>query len=391
MGRVDFQLRTLTPSDTMKKLRIALIFGGNSTEHEVSLQSAKNIAAALDSSRFEIVPIGITKQGQWLVAEREDDFLQNADDSERIALAPSTKALMLAPAHCEGQWRLSGTSSSALDDIDVALPVVHGGHGEDGSLQGLLNILNVPYVGSNVLGSAVCMDKDIAKRLLRDAGIPVAPSVTVTRQSRRHLDAQAMIDELGLPLFVKPASQGSSVGVTKVKQASDLAAALDEAFIYDHKVLIEKAINGREIECAVLGNSGGREVPRASVCGEIVLHDEFYSYATKYISASGAGLVIPAELESGVAEKVRQTAVEAFQVLECQGLARVDFFVCEDGGIMINEVNTLPGFTRISMYPKLWEATGLPYDKLLTRLVELALEQHQDNAVIHHNVSLARE
>ncbi|MGJ8514100.1 D-alanine--D-alanine ligase A [Carnimonas sp. R-84865] len=388
MGRVDFEQRTLTPSDTMKKLRIALIFGGNSTEHEVSLQSAKNIAAALDTSRFEIVPVGITKQGQWLVAERDDSFLQHADDPERIALAPSSKALTLAPACSDGQWRVGDT---ALAGIDVALPVVHGGNGEDGSLQGLLNILDIPYVGSDVLGSAVCMDKDIAKRLLRDAGIPVAPSVTVTRQSRRRLDSQAIIDELGLPLFVKPASQGSSVGVTKVKQADELAAALDDAFIYDHKVLVEKAIDGREIECAVLGNSDGRELPKASVCGEIVLHDEFYSYATKYISASGAGLSIPAELNADIAEQVRQTAVDAFQVLECQGLARVDFFVTEDGNLMINEVNTLPGFTRISMYPKLWEASGLPYDQLLTRLVELAIERHQDNATIQHNVSLTNE
>lgn len=371
----------------MKKLRIALIFGGNSTEHEVSLQSAKNIAAALDTSRFEIVPIGITKQGQWLVAEDNDSFLLNANDPEHIALAPSDKTLMLAPAHEHGHWRLGDDSQRSLANIDVAFPVVHGGNGEDGSLQGLLNILDVPCVGSDVLGSAVCMDKDISKRLLRAADIAVTPSVTVTRQSRPRLDAQAVTAELGLPLFVKPASQGSSVGVTKVKQASELDAALDDAFQYDHKVLIEKAINGREIECAVLGNSDGRKPPEASVCGEIILHDEFYSYATKYISESGAGLSIPAELESDVAEKIRQTAVQAFQVLECQGMARVDFFVSDDGDILINEVNTLPGFTRISMYPKLWEASGLPYDSLLTRLVELAYERHQDNQQIQHQIS----
>lgn len=361
----------------MTKIRIGLIFGGKSTEHEVSLQSANNIAAALDKNRFEVVPIGITKTGRWLVAE-EANFLLNADDPERIALRENDNPLALAPGQ-QQQWLSAENANAAIGQLDVVFPIVHGAIGEDGSLQGLLKVLDVPQVGSGVLGSAVCMDKDITKKLLRDSGIAVAPSVTVTRHSRARLDSHAVVEELGLPLFVKPASQGSSVGVTKVSEAASFDAALDEAFRFDHKVLIEQGMEGREIECAVLGNNNGAEPPKASVCGEIVLHDDFYSYATKYISSTGAGLSIPAELDDAVAERVREIALQAFEVLECQGLARVDFFVCNDGRIVVNEINTLPGFTRISMYPKLWEASGLDYTDLLTRLIELAFERHQQD------------
>ncbi|BEV73601.1 MULTISPECIES: D-alanine--D-alanine ligase [unclassified Paludibacterium] len=360
----------------MSKLRVGLIFGGQSAEHEVSLQSARNIANAMDPARFDVLLIGIDKQGNWHVSPA-NDYLLHADDPARIAFKPSGQSVSLLPGAASQQLR-HAASAHPLAQIDVVFPIVHGTLGEDGSLQGLLRMANLPFVGCGVLGSAVCMDKDVAKRLLRDAGLPVAPFVCVTRANRASLRFADVEAKLGLPLFVKPANQGSSVGVSKVHDASEFDQAIDQALRFDHKVLIEQTIVGREIECAVLGN----DQPRASVCGEIVLSDEFYSYDTKYISDSGARVVAPADLPDDLHQRIRDIAVQAFQALDCRGMARVDVFLTPSGEVIINELNTLPGFTNISMYPKLWEASGLSYRDLISTLIDLALERHhQDTAL----------
>ncbi|WP_435012392.1 D-alanine--D-alanine ligase [Xanthomonas arboricola] len=364
----------------MRKIRVGLIFGGKSAEHEVSLQSARNILDALDPQRFEPVLIGIDKQGQWHVND-PDSFLLNADDPARIALHRSGRGVALLPGAQQQQLRPT-QPEQALAQIDVVFPIVHGTLGEDGSLQGLLRMANLPFVGSGVLGSALAMDKDLAKRVLRDAGLEVAPFACFNRHTAAHADVDALIVQLGLPLFVKPANQASSVGVSQVHSADAFADALALALAYDHKVLVEAAIAGREIECAVLGNA----TPQASVCGEVVVHDAFYSYATKYISEHGADIVIPADIDAQTQQRIQQIAVQAYQALDCAGMARVDVFLCADGRIVINEVNTLPGFTRISMYPKLWQASGLDYRSLITQLIELALQRHADDQLLRSAV-----
>jgi D-alanine-D-alanine ligase len=349
------------------KTSVAILFGGQSSEHEVSLQSARNVINAIDRGSYDLTLIGIDKQGRWLRFD-ERDYLLDADNPARIRLSPSGKVLSLLPGSLEGQF-VEVESGVQLPRIDVVFPVIHGAFGEDGSLQGLLRLLAIPFVGPGVLGSAACMDKDVTKRLLRDAGIAVAPSRVLTRG--QSIDFKEVTAALGLPVFVKPASQGSSVGVSKVTDEAGFVAALALAFEFDHKVLIEQGIVGREVECAVLGN---RE-PQASVCGEVIANDEFYAYDTKYLNGDQARIAIPAELAPALSERVREVALHAYRVLECAGLARVDFFVTEAQAIIINEVNTIPGFTSISMYPKLWQASGLTYAGLIDRLITLALER----------------
>ncbi len=356
----------------MDKARVGIIFGGKSAEHEVSLQSARNVVAALDRSRFEPVLIGVDKQGLWHLCD-EADYLLHADDPARIALNTAGPLLAVVPGDEAAPLRLLD-GGAPLPALDVVFPVVHGTLGEDGALQGLLRIAGLACVGSGVLGSAAAMDKDATKRLLRDAGLAVAPFACV--QAGDDVDHDALLALLGLPLFVKPANQGSSVGVSKVRDRAQFDAALALAFEYDRKVLVESAIVGREVECAVLGNAH----PQASTVGEVVLHDEFYSYETKYISAHGAEVVVPAVMGDAERERVRTVALQAYRALDCAGLARVDVFLQADGQVVVNEVNTLPGFTRISMYPKLWQASGLGYGELVTRLIELALERHVTEA-----------
>ncbi|SNY77826.1 D-alanine--D-alanine ligase [Pantoea sp. GL120224-02] len=364
----------------MAKQRVGIVFGGKSAEHEVSLQSAKNILEAIDKSKYEVVLLGIDKQGEWHLNDASG-FLLNADNPALIALNRSGENVALVPGSASQQL-ITRQQAQPLSQLDVIFPIVHGTLGEDGSLQGLLRMANLPFVGSDVLGSAVSMDKDFTKRLLRDAGLKVAPWISVTQAQRARLDAQAVIDQFGLPLFIKPANQGSSVGVSKVDHIDDLAAALDLAFTFDRKVLIEQGIKGREIECAVLGN----DEPEASPCGEVVVHDAFYSYDTKYISADGAQVVVPAAISEQASEVIRAVAIRAFQALECFGMARVDVFLTESGEIVVNEVNTLPGFTNISMYPKLWQAAGLSYNDLITRLIELAQQRHQQSSKLKSSV-----
>lgn len=368
----------------MGKTRVGIIFGGRSAEHEVSLQSAKNIVDALDKQRYDVTLIGIDKQGLWHRCDPAD-FLLNADDPARISLHRSGHQVAVIPGQDNDQLRVL-RPAEALQQIDVVFPIVHGTLGEDGSLQGLLRMANLPFVGSGVLGSAVAMDKDVAKRLLRDAGLAVAPFTCFNRVTAANADFDTLVAEFGLPLFVKPANQGSSVGVSKVRNAAEFETALALALSFDHKVLVESAIVGREIECAVLGN----EHPEASVCGEVVVHDDFYSYDTKYISASGSETVVPADISAAASDQIRDIAIRAYQALECAGLARVDVFLTADGEVIINEINTLPGFTRISMYPKLWAGSGVDYTTLITRLVELALQRQQQDQSLRSTITPTR-
>lgn len=325
---------------------MAILFGGKSAEHEISILSAQNVVDALDRTQFECTLIGIDSLGGW-------HAVQTPNELQRVVPQAAYPDLSL------------------LAGVDVVFPVLHGPMGEDGTMQGLLELMDMPYVGPNVLSSAIGMDKDSMKRLLRDANILVAPGITIAAQGRSNLDPDFVVQTLGLPLFVKPANMGSSIGVSRVSSASELAVAVDIAFRFDTKVLIETAIVGDEIECAILGN----EEPQASIVGRIIPDDTFYSYDAKYDSSSQTGLEIPADLPRVQAEKVRQTALEVYRVLGCEGLTRVDMFACANGDIVVNEINTLPGFTSISMYPKLWEASGIPYTALITRLLELAMER----------------
>jgi D-alanine-D-alanine ligase len=362
------------------RLRVGILFGGRSTEHEVSLLSARNVFAALDPDRFEPVLIGIAKDGRWLHAD-----LHALESGEMRTLpgdrVDEVRSLVLADAGTGADLGFgSNVRFSEAVRVDVVFPVLHGPLGEDGTVQGLLELVGLPYVGAGVLGSAVGMDKDVQKRLLRDSGIPIADFFTLRRPEydKDPNVARRMAAELGFPLFTKPANAGSSVGVRRVVSLDELAPALDHAFEFDHKLLLERSMPGREIECAVLGN----DEPIASVPGEIVVshQDGFYSYQAKYLDEDGAGLCIPADLSPGEQRAVQETAIRAFLALECSGMARVDFFLGKDGRPVVNEINTIPGFTAISMYPKLWEASGVGKTDLVTRLVDLALERHKARA-----------
>ncbi|AKC60036.1 D-alanine--D-alanine ligase family protein [Blochmannia endosymbiont of Polyrhachis (Hedomyrma) turneri] len=359
----------------MSKLHVGIVFGGVSLEHDISLQSAKNIACVIDQNRFTIIMIFVDKKGIW---HREDmtnkisfskirgvifDFYQYFKYRLSSSISQCESCVL---SRCFSDFEI-------LSGLDVVFPIIHGGFGEDGSLQGLLKIKKIPFVGSGVLGSAISMDKDITKRLLHDAGLMVAPFVTLT-ESDEQLDFEYYADVFGLPFFVKPACQGSSIGTSKVFNRKDFCSAINLAFSLDYKVLIEAAIVGRELECAVLGNND----LRISVCGEILLDkNTFYTYQNKYQEC--VEIVIPAKISHDVSDKIYSVVLRAFRVLQCWGMARVDFFLTSDFRVIINEVNTLPGFAVTSMYPKLWEASGLNSKDLVTILIELALESREDD------------
>ena len=352
-----------------EKRTIGLICGGTSGEHEVSLVSAYNIQAALDRDKYEVLLIGIDKSGAWFLG-KTPEFLENTDDVRRVTFK---KNLPTSPPQTgssrEENMATTEHSENDLAKVDVFFPITHGKLGEDGALQGLLELLGKPYVGADVYGSAICMDKDVTKRLLLQRGIPVA-NYKLLRNPEELSFAEA-VQELGDTLFVKPSREGSSLGVSKVRTAEEYAEALQKAFAADRKVLVEEAISGREIECSVLGNDSPEA---ASVLGEIVPLREFYSYEAKYVDDDGADLIIPAEIDPDVSLQIRKAAVEVFLLTECRGMARVDFFLRDDNSFILNEINTLPGFTKISMFPKLWDASGLAYPELLDKLIELALE-----------------
>ena len=377
-----------------KKIRVGVLFGGRSSEHEISLRSALTVMSAMDSARYEVVPIGIGRDGRWYL--RADAIRMLTEAAPRLeALAgggievsllphPAGHSLVEAP---EDVSRAGAGKERAIaklpGPLDVVFPVLHGSYGEDGTVQGLLELAGLPYVGAGVLGSAVGMDKDVQKRLLRDAGLPVVRYATVERWQWRENPGRVadLARSLEYPVFVKPNALGSSVGISKVKSESALGAALEDAFAYDRKVLIEAACVGRELECAVLGN----EHPESSIPGEIILRGrhEFYSYESKYIDPAGAEVKIPAALTASQSEHLRELACGAFRALGLRGMARVDFLARPAlSEIYVNEVNTIPGFTAISMYPKLWEASGLPLARLIDRLIELALEEHRERAAL---------
>jgi D-alanine-D-alanine ligase len=361
-----------------KRLRVGILFGGRSGEHEVSLASAASVIRGLDPDKYEAVPIGITKEGHWLVGAGAQKMLPEV-------LKGGQRVMMTADPTDAALVRLDGSGGGQR--IDVVFPVMHGTYGEDGTIQGLLDLAGLPFVGAGVLGSAIAMDKDVAKRLLQAAKIPVVPWVAVQRADweRNPGEIQELIEKkFEYPVFVKPATLGSSVGMTKVHFREELAAGLNLAAEFAMKILVERNMIAREIEVSVLGNSD----PRASVPGEIVPHREFYDYAAKYLE-EGTQLLIPAKLKPAQAEKIQKYAVEAFRALELSGMARVDFFLEKKGGkIYLNEVNTIPGFTSISMYPKMWEASGIPFRELIDKLIELALEQHREKARTKYQIEL---
>ena len=364
-----------------KKLRIGLIFGGRSGEHEVSLASATSVMANLDKKKYEVVPIGITKEGGWLLgteparlmaAEQHINHTENTETetTTAVTLTGDPRMRRLIPLESGEQLQDNGA-------LDVIFPVLHGPYGEDGTLQGLLDMADVPYVGCGVLGSALGMDKEKMKMVFQAVGLPSVDYLVYRRNEWERSPKtimNAIEQRLGYPCFVKPVNLGSSVGINKAHDRAELEHAINVAAEYDRKIIIDRGINCRELECAVLGN----DEPLASVVGEVIASNEFYDYHAKYID-NKSKVIIPADIPQATAEEVRRQAVTAFLALDLSGLARVDFFLeKESGQVYINEVNTMPGFTQISMYPKLWEASGLTYAQLLDRLVELAIERHQD-------------
>jgi D-alanine-D-alanine ligase len=352
-----------------QRLRVGLLFGGRSGEHEVSLRSARSILSAIDREKYEVVLIGITKEGVWVVGPAAQALLDGASPSAAtgvlVGLAPTEQRLLLRTP--DGQ--------PAAPPIDVVFPILHGPYGEDGTVQGLLDLANVPYVGAGVLASAVGMDKAVMKSLFRAHGLPVVDFLVFLASdwaAQPAAVAAQIADRLGYPCFVKPANLGSSVGVSRVTAPDELGPAMDLAAAYDRKIVVEAACQScREIECSVLGN----DAPEASVPGEVVPRSDFYDYAAKYLRDDTA-LLIPAPLTAEQVQTVQRLAIAAFRAIDCAGLARVDFFLTPDGRFFVNEINTLPGFTQVSMYPKLWEASGLPYPALIDRLITLARERH---------------
>jgi D-alanine-D-alanine ligase len=350
-----------------KKIRVAVLYGGKSAEHEISLQSARNVAEAMDKEKYEVILIGIGRDGKWYL-DHKKLLLQSIVDVQ----AHVEERLKLNPGAANNHL-IESIENKSIGPLDVVFPVLHGPYGEDGTVQGLLKLADMPFVGADVLGSAVGMDKDVMKRLLRDAGMPVARFRVFNHMQKQQISYRAMEKEIGMPCFIKPANLGSSVGIEKVSDETTFTKAIHKAFCYDRKIIIEEMIRGREIECSVLGN----EDPIASVPGEIIPRHAFYSYEAKYLDEHGALLEVPAKLDSETIKRIQKQSVEAYKVLCCEIMARVDLFLTPDNKIYINEINTIPGFTRISMYPKLWEASGISYSQLIDRLINLAIDRHE--------------
>lgn len=352
------------------KLKIGVLFGGRSAEHEVSIVSAASVINALDKSKYDVVPIGITKEGRWLSAVNVIQLLRDKSPIEQFP-----EHVLLPDPRKQSLVNISGAFPQNAQKVDVIFPVIHGTFGEDGTIQGLFELADIPYVGAGVLGSAVGMDKVVAKQLLENAGIPVAKGISFL-YTNYPLNEQQIIEDierkLKYPCFVKPPNQGSSVGISKAHNRRELIAAIHLAGEYDRKILVEKAVaKPREIELSVMGN----DEPLVSLPGEIIPSNEFYDYDAKYVDGK-SDAHIPAKLPKALIKKLQQTALKAYTVLDCAGMARVDFLVQKNGKIFLNEINTLPGFTSISMYPKLWEASGVPYSELLDRLIQYALQRH---------------
>jgi D-alanine-D-alanine ligase len=373
----------------MKRV-VGILFGGKSAEHEISLLSAKNVYEAMDREKYTPVLVGIDKKGRWMLNDA-DQYLINADNPSRVslnagkpvALQPEIRGLLAAEDGEEDTDILkeAGENRYAPIPLDVVFPILHGPFGEDGTIQGFLKLADIPFVGAGVLGSAAGMDKDAMKRLMRDAGIPIGKFLVI-KSHEKPLPFSEVTAALGNPVFIKPANMGSSVGISKVSSETEYTTAVKDAFQYDTKVILEEFIRGREIECGVLGN----EEPQASLPGEIVSAHDFYSYDAKYLDEKGAALIIPAKLDEDTTKRIQELAVKVFKALCCEGLSRVDFFLKSSGEIIVNEINTMPGFTKVSMYPKMWEASGISYKELITRLIELAVGRYERESGLRTSV-----
>lgn len=341
------------------KINVGVLFGGKSVEHEVSLQSARNVICALDREKYHVILMGIDKAGKWYFHD-EIDYLLYPEDPKKIVLGPAKGEIELLQA-------------VETNVIDVVFPILHGLYGEDGTVQGLLKLANIPYVGADILGSAVGMDKDVMKRLIRDAGLPTPKFISVCRHERHVWPFEKIQELFPFPFFVKPANSGSSIGISKVSSREKFEEAINHAFLFDRKILIEEGIAGAEIQCSLMGN----EYPIVSLPCQIIPKGEFHSYASKYLDPEGAEFIIPAKLTPEELTKVQMISLKAYQVLCCEGMARIDLFLTKDGHVYFSEINTLPGLTNNSPYAKMWQATGFSYSEMLDRLIELALERHR--------------
>lgn len=359
-------------------LNVGILFGGKSAEHEISIQSAKNIVDALDKNKYRSVLLYIDQKGHWhrinkalLDATPGGKSIDTVSKETSIILEPQSNGIISSPQNEE-----------LAVELDVVFPILHGPMGEDGTVQGLLKLANVPFVGAGVLGSAVGMDKDVMKRLLKEADIPIGKFVCV-KNTEPMPEFEWIKDRLGMPCYVKPANLGSSVGISKVATEEEFKKALELAFRFDRKILIEENIQGREIECAVLGN----DFPIASIPGEVISQGKFYSYEAKYLDQNQSRVEIPAKISENQLKTIQEMAIKTFQVLCCEGLGRVDCFLTDDGRVLVNEINTLPGFTNISMYPKMWEYSGISYSELIDRLIQLSIERHREELKLRTSYS----
>lgn len=359
---------------TETKTNLAIMFGGKSAEYSISLRSAKNVILSVDQNKFNLSFIGIEQDGNWWLLDHTS-VLDEITEKNTLTIEGHPKQRMAISLNGKKGFYLLDDKKEV--EIDVVFPVLHGPFGEDGSVQGLLQLIDVPFVGPSLLGSAVGMDKDVMKRLLRDAGLPVGRYICL-HQEEADTDVKAIIKELGLPCYVKPANLGSSVGISKARDEAELAKGIEIAFQFDRKIIIEENIDGREIECALLGNYHAR----ASVPGEVIAHHDFYSFDSKYIDDQGSSTQIPADLSPEKQDELRAVALKAFQVLECEGLSRVDIFLKENGDFFVNEINTIPGFTSISMYPMLWKESGIGYSELIDELVNLAFKRMEQQKAL---------
>ncbi|MEM8510555.1 MAG: D-alanine--D-alanine ligase [Bacteroidota bacterium] len=361
----------------MKK-KIGIVFGGKSTEHEVSLNSASNIYDAIDKEQFDVVLLGVDRTGKWRFNQ---EYSLNKMDLSSIDYFEKSKTVRLESR--DGKvFLVNKLGNTSIAYFDVAFPIIHGSFGEDGTMQGIFKSLDIPFVGADILGSAICLDKDITKRLLRDSNIPIADFITVYKEDKQTLVFEEVIEKLGVPFFVKPCNTGSSVGVSRVADKTSFQAAVNNAFKYDKKIVLEEAIVGKELECAILGNQS----PVASVLGEIRPAQDFYTYEAKYQDSNGAKMTISAEIPTDVSDRLRQIAIKAYKITCCEGMARVDFFLKNDNTFVVNEINTIPGFADASMYPKLWIASGVSYADLIAKLIGLAIDKYQKNQELETTV-----
>lgn len=362
------------------KVKVAILFGGRSAEHEISLLSAQNIISNIDRKKYEPILIGIDKSGTWYYHDKSMQVIF-PEDPKKIKLVETQSKVLLSQNTNEHQL-VSSIDQSIIGKVDVIFPVLHGTFGEDGAIQGFARLANIPCVGPGIVGSAVAMDKDMMKKVFIAEKIPTAKFVTIRNTTKNNFNYNDLKEKLGSEMFVKPASLGSSVGVSFVKEEKEFIPAIEHALKFDKKVIVEERIIGREVECSVLGNDN----PETSIPGEVVPNGGFYSYENKYVDDKGAVLIIPAELTESEVKSIQKLAIESYIALECRGMSRVDMFLRKDGTLIVNEINTIPGFTKISMYPKLWEHSGTSQKELITKLIQLAIEENESLNQLEYTV-----